>query len=98
MLSSRPNIHESTTRLDIKNDWTLRIMWEPGYDTTTKYKSTDTVFVYGDTTGNNDEWDDDILLHEFGHYLMNHYAQLHATSTSPHYYWKKYPNDKYLAY
>ncbi|MGB3480412.1 MAG: hypothetical protein WBB67_14785 [bacterium] len=78
--------------------WQLRVMWEPGYDTTTKYKSTDTIFVCGNTTSNDDEWNDDILLHEFGHYLMHHYAQLHPTSTSPHAWWNSYPDDTCLAY
>ncbi len=77
--------------------WPLRVMWEPGYDTTTKYKSTDTIFVHGDTS-DTDEWDDDVLLHEFGHYLMKHYAQLQPTVTDTHWWYKAYPNDTCLAY
>jgi hypothetical protein len=55
----------------------LRILWEPGYDTTTKYNY-DTIWVQGEPTApiqNTDEWDDDKLLHEFGHYIMDYYAE-----------------------
>jgi len=85
---------------DTAPSWPLRVMWEPGYDTTTKYKSTDTIFIFGDTTGNDDEWNDDILLHEFGHYLMNHYAKLYACQARGHWWHKSYsgPGDTALGY
>jgi hypothetical protein len=81
-------------------NWPLRVLWEPGYDTLTKYRN-DTIFVLGEQNppiNNTDEWDDDMLLHEFGHYLMRHYAQLRATVTSSHAFWLSYPNDTCLAY
>ena len=47
----------------------LTVIWKPNYTCTTAY-SQDTIRVQGDTT-DTDEWDDDVLLHEFGHYLMD---------------------------
>lgn len=79
-------------------DWPLRIMWDTGYTRGTMYRSTDTIWVNGDTITDSDEWDDDLLCHEFGHYLMRHYARLKPETTTTHYFWKEYPNDKYLAY
>jgi hypothetical protein len=58
----------------------LRILWEPGYipiraDTDTVWTAfkNDTIWVSGCTLSaklDTDEWDDDILYHEFGHYQM----------------------------
>jgi len=76
--------------------WPLRCLWESGYDTT-GYRN-DTIWVSGNYPSNTDEWDDDILLHEFGHYLMDHYAQLAPTVTDTHHWYKEYPNDTCLAY
>jgi len=75
------NIYETylhaRTFMEPPPSWPLRVLWEPGYDTITKYNY-DTIWVQGEPTlpiQNTDEWDDDKLLHEFGHYLMDYYAE-----------------------
>lgn len=53
----------------------LRVMWEPGHDAGTAMNMlytahNDTIWVKAVQDTNTDEWDDDVLLHEFGHYLI----------------------------
>ncbi|MEO0138230.1 MAG: fibronectin type III domain-containing protein, partial [candidate division WOR-3 bacterium] len=98
--SGAANIYEiylhARTFMEPPPSWPLRILWEPIYAHGTAYRN-DTIWVHGDTS-DTDEWDDDVLLHEFGHYLMNNYAQLQPTVTDTHYWHKDYPNDTCLAY
>ncbi|MEO0183134.1 MAG: T9SS type A sorting domain-containing protein [candidate division WOR-3 bacterium] len=68
--------------------WPLRVMWEPGYDSATAYRN-DTIWVIGEPSvpiEDTDEWDDDVLLHEFGHYLMDNYAEI-PPNLNPNHRW-----------
>jgi len=79
----------------------LRCLWEPGYLAITGMDSLilDTVWINGsDTLGGTDEWDDDILLHEFGHYVMDFYAQKPKSDTGGHAWPISYPERPGLAY
>ena len=84
----------------------LRVMWEPGYNHTTAMNMlytahNDTVWVQGEAGSpyfNTDEWDDDVLLHEFGHYLMKGYAQGPPTCYGPHEWAYEYPDKKGIGY
>jgi len=80
----------------------LRCLWEPGYSAWTGMDSLilDTVWICGDTaiaTGT-DEWDDDILLHEFGHYLMDYYAEKPPSDTGGHSWPISYPEKPGIGY
>jgi hypothetical protein len=80
--------------------WPLRILWEPGYDSTTGYRS-DTIWVIGEPNTpiiNTDEWDDDVLLHEFGHYLMKNYAEIPLGYNSLHQWYLSDSVHPYTAY
>jgi len=84
----------------------LRVMWEPGYDAGTAMNMlytahNDTVWVQGEAGSpyfNTDEWDDDVLLHEFGHYLMKGYAQGPPTCYGPHEWAYEYPDKPGIGY
>lgn len=72
-------------------------VWEPAYDCTTGYAA-HTIWVRGDTT-DSDEWDDDVLLHEFGHYLMDELAQIPQGGCDPNHLWQlSYPDSPNTAY
>jgi hypothetical protein len=83
-------------------------MWEPGYDTITSMNMTypandDTIWVTANAvnplTGySTDEWDDDVLLHEFGHYLMKGYAQGPPSCTGSHTWSVEYPEKPGIGY
>ena len=81
-----------------------RIMWEPGYPEQTFMNMTDslnsdTIWIRGDTVEfGTDEWDDDVLLHEFGHYIMKCYARVPPTDTGAHTWYDSFPNKKGIAY
>jgi hypothetical protein len=47
----------------------VRALWEPGYNSSTGYIR-DTIWVLG-SSYDTDEWDDMVLLHEYGHHVMN---------------------------
>ncbi len=52
----------------------LRVIWEPNYTNSTGYKfGSDTMHVRGDTI-DTDDWDDDHIYHEYGHFLMDCYG------------------------
>lgn len=98
------NIYETylhaRTFMNPQPNWPLRILWEPGYDTSTYYRN-DTIKVIGEPNvpiEDTDEWDDDVLLHEFGHYLMDNYAQI-PLNLNPNHFWNIndsiYPNTAY---
>ena len=77
--------------------WEPRVRFIPGVSS---YRS-DTIFVTGnpDTLEHNtDEWDDDILLHEYGHHVMDNLAEWPPSNTPDHQWQNAYPNDKNLAY
>jgi hypothetical protein len=83
----------------------LRIMWEPGYDTITCMNMLytthdDSIWVCGesDSAGGTDEWDDDILLEEYGHYLMKYYAEGPPTCSGMHKWPYSYPNRPGIGY
>ena len=75
----------------------LTAVWEPGYDCSTGY-SDRTIEVRGNLA-DTDEWDDDVLLHEFGHYLMHEFAQI-PSGYDPGHKWHlsdtAYPNTAYI--
>ncbi len=78
----------------------LRVMWEPGYggyNGVTAFRN-DTIWVKAVQDTNTDEWDDDVLLHEFGHYLMKHYAEIPPYVGGPHHWWDSIPDRPNLAY
>lgn len=53
---------------------TMRVYWEPGYDSSTFYLfNSNRMFVTGDTITDTDEWDDDNIYHEIGHFLTDYY-------------------------
>ena len=65
----------------------VRAMWEPGYPgyPGTCYRG-DTIWVKGDTLLpdiDTDEWDDMVLLHEYGHHVMNSCADEPPNSVNP---------------
>jgi|GEM_PF-1137419 len=85
----------------------LRVMWEPGYTHGTAMNMTypandDTIWVTADANTppdkSTDEWDDDILLDEFGHYIMKCYAQGPPSDTGAHAWPISYPEKPGLAY
>jgi len=79
--------------------WPLRVMWEPGYEYGTYFKRDtltpieDTIHVYAINTEDTDEWDDDVLLHEYGHFLMHYYAEMPPNSGGFHR-WQDSINDR----
>lgn len=78
-------------------------MWEPGHDAGTAMNMlytahNDTIWVKAVQDTNTDEWDDDVLLHEFGHYLMKGYAQGPPTCYGPHEWAYEYPDKKGIGY
>jgi len=80
----------------------LRCLWEPGYNAWTGMDSLclDTVRINGNTAleGGTDEWDDDILLHEFGHYVMDYYARKPKSDTGVHYWEQDYLAKRGIGY
>ncbi|MEW6686832.1 MAG: hypothetical protein AB1393_11600, partial [Candidatus Edwardsbacteria bacterium] len=79
----------------------VRALWEPGYNVGGSSYNNDTIWVDGDTllvSKNTDEWDDMVLLHEFGHHIMNKCAQIPPCTTTYYDWWHSYPGDKNLAY
>lgn len=63
----------------------LRVYWEPGSSDGTYFTNADGIHVLGGTctdsactsiSGDTDEFDDDVLLHEYGHFLEYHYSTL----------------------
>lgn len=64
----------------------VRALWEPGYSgypgTGTCYRG-DTIWVKGDILTNTDEWDDMVLLHEYGHHVMKKCAATPPNSVNP---------------
>ncbi|HEX7319414.1 MAG TPA: hypothetical protein VF399_03535 [bacterium] len=86
------NIYETylhaRTFMDPAPTRSLRCLWEPGYSAWTGMDSLvlDTVWINGNNNieGGSDEWDDDVLLHEFGHYVMDFYTQKPDSSIGEH--------------
>jgi len=82
----------------------LRVMWDTGYDFGSAMnmlhsQCNDTIWIKGNTALNGpDEWDDDQILHEFGHYLMKSYAEGPPSDTGSHTWSLKYPERPGLAY
>jgi len=80
----------------------LRCMWEPGYTVDTKIHGDplDSVVFNGDTnyTYGSDEWDDYVLLHEYGHYIMDHYANIPPTDTGLHAWNYSFPDQPGIGY
>lgn len=78
----------------------VRAMWEPGYSGApgTVYRIPDTIFVTGDTLTDTDEWDDQVLLHEYGHHAMAKCAEMPPSIASTGAWNKSYPADTNLAY
>jgi len=81
----------------------LRVMWEPGYTHGSAMNMTfpandDTIWVKAVQDTNTDEWDDDVLLHEFGHYSMKGYAQGPPSDTGGHSWPYEYPDRKGIGY
>jgi len=74
-------------------------LWEPGHSVSTGYLN-DTIRVFCDTSdqGDTDEWDDMVLLHEYGHHVMKHCAEIPPGVLNPHYWWKSHPEDSLNAY
>ena len=65
------------------NSYNLLIRWEPGVaDGTSFYRQSDQIVMQP-----GDEWDVDVLLHEYGHFVMDHiYADYPDTpDCDPHY-------------
>jgi len=95
------NIYENylyaTTLVDPPPSSSLRILWETVYTHGTQYNQ-DTIWIHGDTS-DTDEWDDDVLLHEFGHYLMDNYAEF-PQGYNPNHVWylsdSAYPGTAYM--
>jgi hypothetical protein len=55
-------------------------VWEPDYQHASAYNPNgDTIFINGDTSSifkNTDEWDDHVIIHEYGHHVMHNVAIL----------------------
>jgi uncharacterized protein (DUF2384 family) len=67
----------------------VQVIWQPGYSHASGYKN-DTIFIVGDTLfppgrWNTDEWDDIVILHEYGHHAMAQHAELPCAGAS--HYW-----------
>lgn len=49
--------------------------WEPGTSTGTFFDDQlDAIFILGDTTGDSDEYDDSVIAHEYGHFVLKHFS------------------------
>jgi hypothetical protein len=105
------NIYETylhaRTFMNPPPNWPLRVMWEPGYDGETRTNmrypaNNDTIWVTANASNypdsSTDEWDDDILLHEFGHYVMKRYAQGPPTDSGGHAWPISYPEIPGIGY
>jgi hypothetical protein len=72
----------------------------PGGGTTAYQSSTSTIHISG-TAADDDQWDDDILLHKYGHFIMDKLAEKPPNSSGPpkgHWWHESYPDYPNLAY
>jgi len=80
---------------------TVTAVWTVNYVayTNTFYSlSNKTIYVLGSATTNTDEWDDQVLFHEYGHFAQDIYA-VSPNYTSTSYTWNdSYPGDQNLSY
>ncbi len=78
----------------------VRALWEPGYTHQTAYSMMDTIWVSGDTLPprDTDEWDDGVLLHEYGHHAMAHCAQIPPGVNPDHDWWRSDSTFRNTAY
>jgi hypothetical protein len=59
---------------------TIKVSWTPGYNgppgTTTHFSSYDnSSFIYGDRNVDSDEFDDYVITHEYGHFIMSVFSR-----------------------
>lgn len=80
---------------------TVTAVWTVGYNTiSNSYYSlgNKTIYVLGDATTNTDEWDDQVLFHEYGHFVHDIYAVSPSYTTTDYTWNDSYPSDPNLSY
>ncbi|MDZ7814459.1 MAG: hypothetical protein U5N86_00180 [Planctomycetota bacterium] len=54
----------------------VTVYWEPGSTTGTYTESTSqSIYLLGNPTSDTDEFDDDVIVHEYGHFISYNYTQ-----------------------
>jgi hypothetical protein len=85
-------------RTDATTMGKVKVKWEPKYNKSTAYRtSVDTIDISGAYTAINgvinktpDEWNTDVILHEFGHHVMAHCADTIPKAGGAHAWCKEY--------
>lgn len=71
--------HQITVR------WTAGFNGPPGQNWTTHFSEKDkSAFIYGDRNVDSDEFDDCIILHEYGHFVMSVFSSVQDTPAGHH--------------
>ncbi len=89
-------LFQGWTKIPGNKPWAhdLKVFWEPGYmppdSVTAYYPDTETIHLIG-AIPKTDEWDDDVILHEMGHWLHDIYGIIPANRVGKHKWTHAYP-------